>query len=421
MNKLHLLVIVTGLGLLLGVTPSWGQAPMCNLPGCNPTSSDPGGNTAGGTDALFSEADPAPGNNTAFGSHALYSNVAGLLNTAVGAFALNSNTGLPNGNGEGNVAIGYGVLYQNNGNLNTATGTEAMYSNTSGGGNTASGYQVLYFNTGGNQNTASGYQALHFNTLGSGNTANGYNALYSNIMGMGNAAIGYQALYSNTGNENTASGVNTLYGNTTGGNNIGLGFNAGMNLTTGSNNIDIGDAGVAGESNTIRIGTNGMQSRAFIAGVSGKNVKGAEVVISSTGQLGVVKSSARYKRDIRDMGDASSKLMKLRPVTFRYREDSTGTIQYGLVAEEVARLYPELVIYGEDGKVETIRYSELTGMLLNELQKRRSENARQAAQIKQLSAQMVEVRASFEQRLSALEQTTRVHSGGRKLAVAFDR
>src|SRR5208337_399854 len=130
-----------------------------------------------------------------------------------------------------------------------------------------------------------------------------------------------------------------------------------------------------------------------------------------------------YKRDIHDMGDASAKLLKLRPVTFRYKEDPTGTIQYGLVAEEVERVYPELVTYGADGKVETVRYSELSGMLVNELQKQThelqkqaSENARQAAQIKKLSAQMAEVKAAFERRLSALEQTTQARNGGRKLA-----
>jgi len=132
-------------------------------------------------------------------------------------------------------------------------------------------------------------------------------------------------------------------------------------------------------------------------------------------------SSARLKRGIRDMGDASGKLMSLRPMTFRYKEDPTGTIQYGLVAEEVAWVYPELVTYGADGKVETVRYSELTGMLLNELQKQRSENARQAAQVKKLSAQMVEMKASFEQRLCALERTEQTRNGSRKLAVALDR
>jgi hypothetical protein len=389
MNKLHLLVIVTGLGLLLGVTPSWGQTPVCVPPGCNSTQSDGNGNTAGGTDA---DSNPTKGeygmDNTAFGDSALYSNL---------------------------------------GSYNTASGFQALYQNVGGLFNTANGFGALYFNNTGSYNTASGAEALYgenhgSDTSGSDNTANGVQALYSNTSGGDNTASGYGALLLNSsGNQNTAVGADALENNGTGGNNIAIGFNAGMNLTTGSNNIDIGDNGVTGESDTTRIGTNGMQSKVFIAGVSGKNVKGAEVVISSTGQLGVVKSSARYKRDIHDMGDASSKLMRLRPVTLRYKEDPAGTIQYGLVAEEVARIYPELVIYGEDGKVETVRYSELTGMLLNELQKQRSENARQAAQIKKVSAQMSEVKVSFERRLSALEQTTQARNADRKLAAAFDR
>src|SRR5260370_25599169 len=139
------------------------------------------------------------------------------------------------------------------------------------------------------------------------------------------------------------------------------------------------------------------------------------------------------------MGAASARLMNLRPVTFRYKEDQTNTIQYGLVAEEVARVYPELVTYGADGKIESVRYSMLTGMLLNELQKQTGENSRQSAQIAELktdrdreraqqaafetrfSAQMVEVKAAFEGRLSTSEQVARARNGGRKLAVAFDR
>jgi hypothetical protein len=385
MNKLHLLVMVTGLGLLLGEAPSWAQA-VCNQPGCNSIQSDGSGNTAGGTDA---DSNPTKGeygmDNTAFGDSALYSNY-GFYNTASGYYALYENV-----SGLYNTASGFSALYYNNGSYNTASGAEAL-----------EGFRAGPTETSGSYNTGIGLQALYGNTSGNDNTASGAEALLMN----------------GSGSQNTAVGANALENNGTGGNNIAIGFNAGMSLSTGSNNIDIGNDGVEGESDITRIGTNGIQSRVFIAGISGKNVKGAEVVVSSDGQLGVVKSSARYKRDIRDMGEASSKLMKLRPVTFRYREDPAGTIQYGLVAEEVARIYPELVIYGEDGKVESVRYSELTGMLLNELQKQRSENARLAAQIKQLSAQITEVKASFDRRLSALEQLTQASNGDRKLAAA---
>jgi hypothetical protein len=208
-------------------------------------------------------------------------------------------------------------------------------------------------------------------------------------------------------------------------------------LTTGNSNIDVGNVGKAGDANKIRIGTQGTQNGTFIAGISGVSVTGAAPVeVSSTGQLGIVMSSARYKRDIRDMGAGSGALLKLRPVTFRYKDDPAGTLQYGLVAEEVAKIYPELVAYGPDGKVMTVRYSMLSAMLLNELQKQAQasrrqaeENQRQARRIEQLSTQMAAhkelndqkiaqlqtnqdrelraMRAGFEQRLSTLERATR--------------
>src|SRR5208282_4747009 len=174
-----------------------------------------------------------------------------------------------------------------------------------------------------------------------------------------------------------------------GSNNVSLGYLAGSNLTTGSNNIDIGNAGAGAESNTIRIGTQGTQTATYAAGISGVGVTGAAVEVSSTGQLGIVMSSARYKHDIHDMGGKSSAVLKLRPVTFRYNNDPANTLQYGLVAEEVAKIYPELVTYGPDGKVMTVRYSMLSAMLLNELQK--------------LSAQMAQEKSSTERRIAELQ------------------
>jgi len=175
-------------------------------------------------------------------------------------------------------------------------------------------------------------------------------------------------LKNTTGAYNTAVGLNALENTTTGASNVGVGVNAGLNLTTGSNNIDIANVGVAAETKTIRIGAQGTQTKAFVAGIFGSSVTGDAVVVSSTGQLGIVVSSARYKRDIRDMGNTSDRLMELRPVTFEYKQDPKSERQYGLVAEEVARLYPELVSYDTDGKVITVRYHELVPMLLNELQ-----------------------------------------------------
>ncbi len=436
MNKLHLLAMVTGLGLLLGVTPSWGQAPP------NPTPSDAWFNTAGGENVLLSNEPNSNGTgayNTGFGAYALYDNNTGGGNTAIGAYALWLNT-----SGGANTASGNWALYSNtNGGDNTADGAAALQHNTAGGYNTAIGAYALQDNTGagggGGHNTAIGAYALNANVTGGDNTAIGAYSLNSNI-GSGNTAIGRDALFENTGgDENTAIGKYALY-NTYGDNNIALGYNAGSDLTySDSNNIDIGSAGVANDgaatnSGVIRIGIPGQQSAAYIQGVYSKIIpsKGSdEVYISNTGQLGTKKSSARYKRDIHDMGNASAKLLKLRPVSFRYKEDPTGTIQYGLVAEEVERVYPELVSYGADGKVESVHYTELTGMLLNELQKQASENARQTEKIRKLSGQVAELkagrdrdraqRAAFDARLSALEQTTQARNGGRKLAAAFDR
>jgi Chaperone of endosialidase len=224
-----------------------------------------------------------------------------------------------------------------------------------------------------------------------------------------------------------------------------VGYRAGFNLTTGNNNIDIGNVGLAAESNTIRLGTQGTQKATYIAVISGIGVAGSAVVVSSAGKLGIVVSSARYKRDIHDMGPTSSGLLKLRPVTFRYKNDPDGIRQYGLVAEEVARIYPELVSRGADGRIETVNYLTLISMLLNELKKQAAENQRQTAEnqrraaenqrqtneITKLSALVAGVRAdrkreraqwaSIEERLSALERMIAVQSRGPRLAAAFNR
>src|SRR5208283_1696335 len=208
---------------------------------------------------------------------------------------------------------------------------------------------------------------------------------------------------------------------TTGSNNTSLGYLAGSSLTTGSNNIDIGNKGVAAESNTIRIRTQATQTATYIAGISGVGVTGAAVEVSSTGQLGIVMSSARYKHDIRDLGGKSSALLKLRPVSFRYNNDPANTLQYGLVAEEVAKVYPELVIYGPDGKVMTVRYSMLSAMLLNELQKQAGQNRKLSAQVAELRANQENQRVAFEQRFATLERALAARDSDRKLAAAFNR
>jgi hypothetical protein len=162
----------------------------------------------------------------------------------------------------------------------------------------------------------------------------------------------------------------------TGNNNIMVGFNAGSNLTADSNNIEIGSTGVTGDSGVIRIGTSGSQGKAFITGIRGVTTGGSAVtvVIDSNGQLGTVSSSRRFKEDIHDMGEASDGLMRLRPVTYRYRQamaDGSKPLEFGLIAEEVDEVYPELVARNRDGQIETVQYYKLDAMLLNELQKQR--------------------------------------------------
>jgi hypothetical protein len=319
--------------------------------------------------------------------------------------------------GANNTGIGFGALSSiTTGSNDTALGFDALKSTTSGVGNTASGSNSLSKNIDGNNNTANGLNALKSSTSGSGNTAIGADALSSNTSSNNNTAVGANAAaFNTTGVENTAIGVNALGSNSTGARNIAVGAFAGASYRTGnSDNIAIGSEGDAAESKTIRIGTNGAQTATFIAGINGSQVAGADVVVSSNGRLGVVVSSARFKHDIRNLGEASSNLMNLRPVSFRYNSDPAETVQYGLVAEEVAKIYPELVDYDSDGKALTVRYSMLGAMLLNELQKQVGESDRQARQIERLTARLADLeiskrreleaqKAAFEERLSKLE------------------
>ena len=305
--------------------------------------------------------------------------------------------GLPPGTtGWQNTAVGDGALQQNtSGSSNTASGNLALQSNLSGNSSTADGYQALYSNTTGNSNTGTGFQALYSNTMGDNNTANGYQALFYNGSGNHNEASGFQALYSNTGGwYNTASGFRALYNNQTGSNNIAIGSQAGFNVI-GSNNIEIGNQGGSGDNGAIRIGTAETHTSAWIAGIYGAstgNPDAVPVLVDSNGQLGIQSSSRRYKEDIQDMGDVSSGVLMLRPVTFRYKKpytDGTKPIQYGLIAEEVAEVYPDLVTRSADGEIETVKYHVLVPMLLNELQK-------QAARIAALEDRLAQVEARLE-------------------------
>jgi trimeric autotransporter adhesin len=339
---------------------------------------------------------------TAMGYHALFSNTTGSLNTAMGGNALSSNT-----TGIDNTALGFNALSNNTTGLsNTAAGSQALVSNTTGGWNTAIGLFSLFNNTTGYQNTATGAGSLLFNTTGRFNTATGYDALVFNETGEFNTATGEGALLDNTtGSFNTANGFAALFNNTTGSNNIALGNNAGINLTTGDDNIDIGNAGVAGEAGVIRIGAIGTQTATFVAGIRGVPISGGtEVGVNSNGQLGVRASSARYKEAIKPMDKASEAVFALKPVTFRYKHefDSKGTPEFGLVAEDVAKVNPDLVARDDQGQPYTVRYEAVNAMLLNEFLKEHRKVAEQGATITELKAELRATTTRQQKQIDAL-------------------
>jgi hypothetical protein len=276
--------------------------------------------------------------------------------------------------GLGNTAIGVGTLQINStGAYNVGVGGSALLNNTTGSDNTAVGSAALGQNTAGGYNSAFGYDALAVNALGMGNTALGYTALYNNNANY-NTAVGIAALSNNTmGGNNTALGYFALSSVTSGGGNIAIGSGAGQNVAgSGSYTIEIGNSGTPTDSNVVRIGTPGEHLSTFIAGINTSTITGSAVLVNSSGQLGVLASSERYKEDVRDMGKASDALMRLRPVSFRYKraaQDGGKALNYGLIAEEVAKIYPELVVYGADGEIESVQYHQLPALLLNEVQK----------------------------------------------------
>jgi trimeric autotransporter adhesin len=345
-----------------------------------------------------------PNDNTAEGDNALFSLTSGAGNTATGFQALYSNT---------TVAPPAGAD-------NTATGSQALFSNTTGFSNTATGVGALYSNTTGFYNTATGLGALYSNTTGWPNTATGFGALQSNTIGSNNTATGYYALVSNTtGFQNTATGQEALLGNTTGSHNIALGFDAGINLTTGSNNIEIGNAGGltgTGDKNTIRIGTIGTQQATFIAGIyNATSFSGTAVYVNSQGQLGTMTSSRRFKEQIKPMDKASKAILSLRPVTFRYKQelDPKGIPQFGLVAEEVEKVSPDLVARDGEGKVYTVRYEAVNAMLLNEflkehrtVQELKSIVAKQEATAAQQQKEIKALTASLKEQASQIQKVS---------------
>jgi hypothetical protein len=349
-------------------------------------------NTATGWRALFQNTSGEF--NTADGSGALYKNTGGSRNTASGWQALYNNS-----TGSDNTAYGYGALI-GGGNANTAVGSGALGESTSSNRNTAVGSGALSGNMGGGDNTATGAGALGCNFNGSGNTANGVNALIrcrplSSGGGNNNTVMGANALSSGDSAElvhnNTVIGAQALPLQNGGNNNIAIGYRAGVNLIGGNNSIEIGSPGdpINGDENTIRIGD--VQTRAFIAGIRGvatQNANAVPVLIDSAGQLGTMSSSQRYKHEIKPMDRASEAILALKPVTFEYKSDKTDTPQFGLIAEQVAKVNPDLIVRDEKGEIYSVRYDAVNAMLLNEFLKAHRKIEEQADAIAELKSGM---------------------------------
>ena len=328
-----------------------------------------------------------PGFNTAEGQDPLFSLTTGTNNTAVGFDALYFDT-----SGSFNTATGFASLFRNTtGHDNAAGGFRALFSNTTGFQNTATGSQALYHNTTGRENTAIGSAALLFNSEGNQNSAIGASAMFNNISGSNNTAIGYAAL-----------GVNRF-----GSGNIALGYFAGSAPNLGNNNIYIGNTGgVELESNTIRIGTQGTQLATFVAGIYGETTGSTTtlpVIVDLNGQLGTAASSERFKKDIKPMDKSSEAILALKPVTFHYKNDNKGTPQFGLVAEEVEKINPALIVRDAKGEIYTVRYEAVNAMLLNEFLKEhrtveelKREIAGLAATVREQAAQIQKVSAQIE-------------------------
>src|SRR5438045_3544431 len=379
----------------------------------------PGFTTAEGCNALKFLTTGA--GNTGVGWYSLYVNTTGNYNTGVGAGTLILNTAdsntavgtaalLLNTTGSNNTAVGTDALvYNDTGSSDTATGAFALFSNTVGSSNAAFGASALYHNTEGTYNTAVGSSALASHIIGDRNTAIGYYALQGDTTGERNTAVGGLALYQNTsGTFNVAIGVQALSSNTEGGGNIALGFGAGDSVTTANNVICIGASG------------ENVNASCYIGNIfNATSSLGTAVFVNSAGKLGTTTSSRRFKDDIKRMDQASEAILALKPVTFRYKQqiDPKGVPQFGLVAEEVEKVNPDLVVRDKEGKPYSVRYDQVNVMLLNEflkehkafLEEHRKVEAqgaaisRQQKQIEALTAGLQKVSAHLELSNSAPE------------------
>ena len=340
-----------------------------------------GGNTAEGTNALLNLSTGTY--NTGIGVFSLLSLTDGTFCTAVGAGALLANTASEN------TATGAGALLSNtSGSENTANGAFALVNNTQGGANTAIGDEALLNNNTGNDNTANGRQALLNNTTGGSNTAMGESCLFNNTDGGVNTAIGVNTLQNNThGSNNTAIGVNALGGSVTGNFNIGLGSNAGVNVTSASNVICIGADG------------NNVDNACYIGQIFGATSSGGTAVfVNSNGRLGTTTSSRRFKDSIKPMDQASEALFALKPVTFRYKKevDPQRIPQFGLVAEEVEKVNPDLVVRDKEGKAYSVRYDQVNAMLLNEFLKEHKAFIEEQRKVQEQEATIAELKSGMK-------------------------
>ena len=313
-----------------------------------------------------------PNGNTAEGDSALAGLTTGFYNSAFGLYSL-----LSNGSASFNTGVGAGTLLLTTAGQNTATGAGALLINTTGTGNVANGAFALFSNTTGSYNTANGLNALPGNTAGSQNTGIGAGALFFNQTGSNNTAVGGGALNDTTGNDNTA-----------------LGFQAGLLATTGDNNVYIGSgmSGVAGESNAC-----------YIASIFGQtSSSGIPVLINGSNKLGTTTSSKRFKEDIKPMNKASEALYALKPVSFRYKKeiDPACISQLGLVAEDVEKVNPDLIVRDQEGKPYSVRYDQVNAMLLNEFLKEHKKTEKLEATVASLIATVKEQAAQI-QRVSA--------------------
>jgi hypothetical protein len=376
--------------------------------------------------------DDEAGGVTALGRQALSSNTVGVANTALGTHALAANS-----EGSDSTALGWEALANADGYpYNTAVGSRALRYLTAGSNNTAVGYGAMGTRLSGDGNTAVGSEAMNFGgsalfvtAIGAGallsggyvadtavgrgalfasggwNTAIGERSMTNNLSGNNNVAVGVNSMLSNTeGTQNHALGVGALYSNTTGNRNIALGYYAGSNLgydpagypLGGSDNIHIGSFGVDGDNGVIRIGTPGTHLNTFVSGIYNNPVPGYPVYVDASGRLGSAGavSSRLSKEDIEDVGDISARLHDLRAVSFRRKGSAEGRTQFGLIAEEVAEVFPDLVVFDDEGRPQAVRYHLLSSLLLNEVQEQRRSNQEQAMEIQRMRARLERLEAA---------------------------